>query len=205
MTKYADTFDAVVLGNGGSLQPLTELVELIDANGRAREVSGTPRAPHCRRRSRAAPCGRVCPTAAALTSWAALGCAQIELANIRKRLRRNSLSANNLPVFDPSKTGAPVGRARRPFYECRCDGRRTRGIAPCHRTGHSQLAGRHRRLDQSVWAPADDPTPYGARECSSVHGSCRSTCRMRGEQNMCLCAVVTTRRATGRIVSCVCT
>jgi len=67
MTKYADTFDAVVLGNGGSLQPLTELVELIDANGRAREI---------------------------------------ELANIRKRLRRNSLSANNLPVFDPSKTGA---------------------------------------------------------------------------------------------------
>ena len=30
MTKYADTFDAVVLGNGGSLQPLTELVELIE-------------------------------------------------------------------------------------------------------------------------------------------------------------------------------
>ena len=38
MTKYADTFDAVVLGNGGSLAPLTELVELIDANGKARQV-----------------------------------------------------------------------------------------------------------------------------------------------------------------------
>mmetsp|Transcript_27845 Transcript_27845/g.71345 ORF Transcript_27845/g.71345 Transcript_27845/m.71345 type:complete len:314 (+) Transcript_27845:125-1066(+) len=38
MTKYADTFDAVVLGNGGSLQPLTELVELIEANGRARQA-----------------------------------------------------------------------------------------------------------------------------------------------------------------------
>ena len=39
MTKYADTFDAVVLGNGGSLAPLTELVELIDANGRVRQVA----------------------------------------------------------------------------------------------------------------------------------------------------------------------
>jgi len=38
MTKYADTFDAVVMGNGGSLQPLTELIELIGANGRAREI-----------------------------------------------------------------------------------------------------------------------------------------------------------------------
>jgi len=38
MTKYADTFDAVVLGNGGSLDPLTDLVELININGRAREV-----------------------------------------------------------------------------------------------------------------------------------------------------------------------
>jgi len=38
MTKYADTFDAVVLGNGGSLDPLTDLVELININGRAREI-----------------------------------------------------------------------------------------------------------------------------------------------------------------------
>jgi len=38
MTKYADTFDAVVLGNGGSLQPLTELLELIEANGIARQA-----------------------------------------------------------------------------------------------------------------------------------------------------------------------
>jgi len=38
MTKYADTFDAVVLGNGGSLTPLTELVELIEQNGKARQI-----------------------------------------------------------------------------------------------------------------------------------------------------------------------
>jgi len=38
MTKYADTFDAVVLGNDGSLAPLAELVNLIDANGRARQA-----------------------------------------------------------------------------------------------------------------------------------------------------------------------
>ena len=43
MTKYADTFDAVVLGNGGSLAPLTELVELIDANGKARQVRRRPK------------------------------------------------------------------------------------------------------------------------------------------------------------------
>ncbi|KAL3914409.1 MAG: hypothetical protein SGPRY_007634 [Prymnesium sp.] len=38
MTKYADTFDAVVMGNGGSLAPLSELVELIEINGRARQI-----------------------------------------------------------------------------------------------------------------------------------------------------------------------
>jgi len=38
MTKYADTFDAVVLGNEGSLGPLGELVSIIDANGKARQA-----------------------------------------------------------------------------------------------------------------------------------------------------------------------
>jgi len=38
MTKYADTFDAVVLGNNGSLAPLGELVSMIEQNGRARQA-----------------------------------------------------------------------------------------------------------------------------------------------------------------------
>lgn len=42
MTKYADTFDAVVLGNNGSLAPLCELVSMIDQNGRARQVWDAP-------------------------------------------------------------------------------------------------------------------------------------------------------------------
>lgn len=46
MTKYADTFDAVVMGNGGSLAPLSELVELIEINGRARQVGVLPRCAH---------------------------------------------------------------------------------------------------------------------------------------------------------------
>ncbi|KAL1512098.1 hypothetical protein AB1Y20_005369 [Prymnesium parvum] len=46
MTKYADTFDAVVLGNGGSLVPLIELVELIEANGRVVEMELANRKRH---------------------------------------------------------------------------------------------------------------------------------------------------------------
>jgi len=37
MTKYADTFDAVALGNGGSLNPLTELCDIIEQNGKLRQ------------------------------------------------------------------------------------------------------------------------------------------------------------------------
>ena len=68
MTKYADTFDAVVLGNGGSLAPLTELVDLIDANGKARQVPHLTRLQTaCARLSCAPPpdvCGLICSSTA---------------------------------------------------------------------------------------------------------------------------------------------
>ena len=46
MEKYAATFDAVVLGNGGSLTPLCEMLELIEANGKARQAEMLNRQRH---------------------------------------------------------------------------------------------------------------------------------------------------------------